>query len=199
MALSSEAYVLKSRPCKVWWLGFESNTFALQQAGWELAVEESIAHMQIRLLLRHQDLRLYAVSEYSHFDFFESAGNPSYPPPVFRVIQAAPRFEVISMHDYAFDQFKQIDARPAMSLQERRSVEDFAIFATPLVRTEEIIVEPKEVADILEQLLAMQSPEQKAIRERNRTRDRRGEVPGAGPVQKFHAQIISLDSFRAAA
>jgi len=198
MVRSPEEYVVKSRPCKVFWLGFESNTFALQQAGWELATEQHFEEMRIRLLMRHQDLRLYAFSEFSSFDFFRYAKDASYALPTFRVIHAAPRIEVVRAMD-SFGMFKQIDARPSVGPFEPKSIEDFGIFNTPLVRTEEIIVDPGEVSDILQKLLEMQSPEQKAIRERNRARERRGEVPEAGPTQKFHAQIISLDSVRAAA
>lgn len=199
MALSPELHVLRSRPCEVFWLGFKSNTFALQQAGWELAVEQHFDHMRIRLMMRHHALKMYAVSEFGEFDFFRYATNPNHPTPVFNVVQAAPRIEVVSVMGDSFDRFQQIDARPTFAQFERKSIEDFGIFNVPLVRTEEIIVDPGEVSDILQKLLEMQSPEQKAIRERNRQRDRRGEMPEAGPVQKFHAQIISLDSIRAAA
>lgn len=200
MALSPEwGYVLKSQPCKVLWLGFESNTLALQQAGWELAVEQHFEEMRIRLLMRHQQLNMYAISEFNTFDFFHYARSQNTPTPVFRVIQAAPRIEVVNMIGDSLDRFRQIDARPAFDRFERKSIEDFGIFNVPLVRTEEIIVDPGEVSDILQKLLEMQSPEQKAIRDRNRGRDRRGEMLEAGPVQKFHAQIISLDSVRAAA
>jgi hypothetical protein len=64
-----------------------------------------------------------------------------------------------------------------------------AIFAVPLVRTEEIIVEPQDVAAMLEQIRRMQSPEMTEIRQRERQRERQHE---AGPREVFHAQILSF-------
>jgi hypothetical protein len=106
----------------------------------------------------------------------------------FRVVFMANDITVVTYDNLS--QFSPIDAMPQFTMQERKSVDDFGIFATPLARTEEIIVEPETVMQLLEKIKAMQSPEQAAIRERNRSRERRmGE-----PIQRqqFHAQILSI-------
>lgn len=199
MALSPD-YVLKSAPCEVWWSGFKSTTIQLQQAGWEVATHQDVYQGRIGLVMRNRDMRMYAVCDTVHFDFFKYAMMPNKNLlPVFHVTRIVPHVDVVEVMGHQFSAYKQIDAMPSMNQIERKSIEDFGIFNVPLVRTEEIIVDPGEVSDILQKLLEMQSPEQKAIRDRNRGRDRRGEMLEAGPVQKFHAQIISLDSVRAAA
>ena len=195
MALSRDRIL--SQPCEVHWCGFRSNTSVLQQAGWELAVEESYLEGSIRLLMRHQDLNLHAFSAHTMFDFHRNAHEYTRPP-TFNVLRAATRFEVMRVTDN-FGGFRQIDAMPQFVNSEIKCIEDLGIFMAPLVRTEEIIVAPADVSAMLEQIREMQSPEQAEIRARERSRSDVGRIPGSRPAQQFHAQIISLDSYRAAA
>jgi hypothetical protein len=96
--------------------------------------------------------------------------------------------------------FEPIDAKPQMVRMTRKSIDDFQIVATPLARTQEIIVEPATVAEMLEKIKAMQVPEQAAIRARNRLRESRESYDiDSSPRQIFHAQIISIDDHREAA
>lgn len=186
MALSHRPRVL-SEPCEVFWAGFRSDTYRLQQAGWEIAAEESPYDRRARLMLRHGGMKLYAVSEFSQYDYYGDVYGRTMPP-VFHVIQVANRIEVIQMTGL-ISGFRQIDAAPQVTSEAPKSVEDLGIFATPMVRTEEIIVEPADVSAMLEQIRKMQSPEQKEIRARERSRERT-----ADPVdrQVFHAQILSF-------
>jgi hypothetical protein len=97
-----------------------------------------------------------------------------------------------------FSKFKQIDAAPQYTNAEIKEIDDFGIFAVPMTRTEEIIVEPADVYTLLEQIKKMQSPEQAEIRKRNRRRDSEGHSE-ISQRQNFHAQIISLEDYRKAA
>lgn len=197
--LAVERRVL-SQPAEVWWAGFRSDTLRLQQQGWELAAEEDVQYGRIRLLLRHQDMRLYAFTNEVMFDYYrqhEHHGRPL----VFQVVAASPKFEVRHIPDLRpgdWDKFRQIDAMPQYVESEIKCLDDFKIFAAPLARTEEIIVEPQTVSTLLEQIRKMQSPEQARIRRENARRER------AAPIditerQTFHAQIISLGDYRKAA
>lgn len=179
------------------WCGFRSNTYLLQQAGWEIAAEQDFASLELQLIMRHQDLKLYAITERTRFDFYQNARS-NVPPPVFRVIHAAPMLHVLQLGQSVLN-YRQIDAAPQITNMEYRSIEDLGIFAVPLARTEEIIVEPADVSALLEQIRKMQAPEQAEIRARQRSRERAGENPLTRPSQQFHAQIISFNKARQAA
>lgn len=196
-------YRVLSRPAEVRWAGFRSDTYRLQQEGWEIAAEEDVAYGRIRLLLRHQDMRLYALTNHVDYQYRHPHGIEGGPPLVFQVVMASPRIEVQRIAEAgasSFESFHQIDAQPQLVTSEIKSLEDFRIFATPLVRTEEIIVEPQTVSEMLERIREMQAPEQKALREKQRLAARReGMIVDAVPQQRFHAQIISIADHRMAA
>lgn len=135
--------------------------------------------------MRHRDLDLRAITEVVSFNFFERYRGLALD---FRVVRMASNFHVVIYDNLSA--FSPIDAYPQFTTTEQKNIDDFGIFATPLARTEEIIVEPETVMSLLEKIKTMQSPEQAAIRERNRYRERQiGE-----PIQRqqFHAQILSI-------
>ena len=144
--------------------------------------------MEVRLALRNQRAQMYGITNGVPVDFFRFREDM---PLEFHVIHMANRVTVQMMGDLS--SFKPIDAMPQMVLDERKDIEDFGIFATPLVRTEEIIVEPKTVESLLAEIKKLQDPEQSAIRARDRMRqNREGMLFDAMPRQKFHAQILSI-------
>lgn len=187
-------------PLRVLWAGFEANTYALQQAGWELSAEQDFAFRRLRVAFRHRDWKLYAISDAVDWDFLLWATRNSLvelPPLVVRYF--VNEIQVLRVPDRV-DAFRPVDAQPQFVQQEVRSLEDCGVFATPLVRTEEIIVEPRDVSALLEQIKKLQAPEQAAIRQRERLRAARdGLEREAWPRQRFHAQVISIDSGREAA
>lgn len=202
MVRSQAEYRILSQPTDVWWAGFRATTLQLQQAGWELATHEDVHYRRMRLLMRHQGMQLYAVSRETAFDYFR---NRNYgfrydeTPLSFEVVQAAHDFHTVRMPD-VLSAFRQIDAVPQVVNTEIKSIDDLKIFATPLVRTEELIVEPANVAAMLERIREMQIPEQERIRQKERLRQaREGVAAGEGPRQKFHAQVISIEEYRKAA
>lgn len=181
-----------SRPCEVAFEGFVSNTTVLQQAGWEISAEQLIDRNSVRLALRHQGVGLRGVTDAVEYDFFRDSGfeRAIERPLRFQVAYMAPRIDVVAPRIMAdLSRFRPIDAMPTYTVEPIRSIDDLGIFATPLARTEELIVEPETVMGLLERIKAMQSPEQAAIRARNRRREAAGK-----PIarQVFHAQILSL-------
>lgn len=184
----SDARIL-SRPCRVIFAGWESTTTRLQQAGWSLSAEQSFEHNTIRLAMRYAPARLYMLAESQDFDFYRAAGLSGFDrggAPTFH-IRCAGSDIVVQTMESSFD-FLPIDAAPQYVETTRKSIEDFGIFATPLARTEEIIVEPETVMGLLEKIKKLQAPELAAIRECNRMRDRTEPMRR----QQFHAQILSL-------
>jgi len=185
MALSFHKYNMLSPPCEVWWAGFRTDTLRLQQAGWQIAVEELPYDGSIQMILRHTGHRVDALSKRVRHDYFH------------RDFGAQPTFEItnfVAMGQLRFmgkAHYTQIDAEPQFAMEEPKSIDDLKIFATPLTRTEEIIVEPETVQSLLDRIREMQAPEQAALRAKQRIQYAREEIE-AGPRQKFHAQIISI-------
>ncbi|PVY34576.1 hypothetical protein C7413_107112 [Paraburkholderia silvatlantica] len=147
--------------------------------------------MGVRIAMRHSDLRMRGFTNSVAVDFFArthyGAGGLDRPLD-FSIVHMASDLHVV-VHDN-FASFSPIDAMPQFSSVERKCIDDFGIFATPLARTEEIIVDPHDVMALLERIKDLQRPEQAAIRERNRGRERRADDPRQRTA--FHAQILSL-------
>lgn len=165
------------------WCGWRTNTYALQQAGWQIAVEQSNYDMGIRLLLLHRELQMRAIT--NTVDMNEFIVRRGINGPSFRVANMASEMRVQLVETQLA--FREIDARP--QAMEFRDIDAFEIFAVPLVRTEEIIVDQQDVSVMLEQIRRMQSPIAAEIRQRDRRREREIEVV---PREVFHAQILSI-------
>lgn len=161
----------------------------LQQQGWEISAEQDYHACGLRVALRHQSMRMYGISESIYMDYFRYTRHTELPP--IRIQYMASDLTVNIMDDLS--RFRPIDAMPQVDEIERKSIEDFSIFATPLVRTEEIIIEPETVAECLEIIKRIQKPEQDAIREKKRLYEaRENRRLEAVPRQRFHAQILSI-------
>lgn len=183
-----------SVPLKVRWGGWQSDTFTLQQAGWEISAEEDIQYHAFRVALRHRDFQMYGISGHIQHDFFESAHNPHLLRNVVIPINYMASKLTLHVHG-SLDKFRPIDAQPQfVDMGDKvMDIEDFRIFAAPLARTEEIIVDPSDVAALLDMVHQAQLPEQEQIRRREALRqNREGMVLDSVPRQQFHAQILSI-------
>lgn len=193
MALSNPGFSdrVLSPPCKVFFAGWESTTTRLQQLGWSLSAAQDVYSRRLRLAMRFEPCKLYMMSEATEYDFFRGYGpGHSYGHsrlPEFHVRDCASNFHIQMMDDLSL--FRPIDATPQFISTERQSIEDFNLFATPLVRTQEIIVEPETVSSLMEQIKKLQVTDLEAIRKR-RSRQEGSSAPM--PAHQFHAQILSL-------
>lgn len=187
-----------SPPCRVLFAGWETTTTKLQQAGWQLAAEQVMYDHRVRIAMRHAPSGLYMVSESVDYGFaprytdrFQSFGTDPWAAPTFVVRHVGSNITVQIVDNLA--NFSPIDAAPQLVCAEVKGIEKFNLFATPLTRTEEIIVEPETVSELMEKIRALQAPELAAIRQRNRMREGRSEGSRA-PIaqQQFHAQILSI-------
>lgn len=179
-------HILRSEPMEVRFAGFRSDTLSLQHAGWRLAVEEDFRFGRISLIMRHEQAGLYLVADDVSFNYCERIdGRPRDRLPVFMVRHVARSLESVRC-SFAFDNFAPVDAVPHIAALTHKRIEEFALFGAPLVKTEEIIIEPQSVAECLELIRKMQAPELADLRKRNAQR--------AEPInqQRFHAQILSL-------
>ena len=180
------------------WAGWRTDTFSLQQAGWQIAVEHDSCRYAYTLLLHHAHLRLYAVTAQEVVGNYTEVVDPyngGKSLPVWRVTHVAPRIETMRVAA-DLSQFRQVDARPQIVTHDIQSIEDFNIFATCLTRTEEILFDRADmtVVEHLEAIKALQSNKQREIRERIR---KKGACPpgtaiDAAPKQEVVAQLIHL-------
>lgn len=178
----------RSEAMEVHFAGFRSDTVTLQRTGWRLAVEEDIIRNTLRLMMHHDQAGLYLVADEVRYDYM-SRGRLGIREerPVFLVRKVARALQSISSN-FDFAKFSPVDAEPCVANVQYKRIEDFALFGAPLVRTEEIIIEPQSVAECLDLIRKMQAPELAEVRRRNLARDR--DQPMA--QQQFHAQILSL-------
>lgn len=189
--MAQTEYIVRSRPMRVRFAGFESTTTELQRAGWVLVAEEDYMRARIRLLMRHEDAGLYLVAnevEYRYETGFGrhmqiSRGDRDLE---FIVTRVAKSIHVLRT-DWDLSKFKQIDAEPHGVDVELKRIEDFALFGAPMVKTQEIIIEPQSVAECLDLIKKMQAPNLAEIRRRNRASERE-----IDRQQAFHAQILSI-------
>lgn len=182
---------LLSPAMEIEWAGWSSTTSRLQQQGWKIAAEEDVVYdRRCRLALSHDAQRLHAVTAWESMpyqaDITYMTGMHGVPWPRFRVAYMAADIRGIKVQGLTFEGFQPVDAYPQVVDQEIKSIQDYKIFAAPLARTQEIIVDPEQVGRLLELIHESQLAKQADIR----ARDRREEE--AIPRQQFHAQILSF-------
>jgi len=185
---------IKNPICKVIWAGWETDTLALQKAGWQLAMEQDQMRDSLQLIMKHEPYKLYALSDSISYNFFRHNDVPYCTDVVFVVKWMASRFEVLYHADMG--NYKAVNAIPMIEDVHRKDIEDFNIF-TPLVNTKEILIEPKDVNECLERILKFQSPKQQEIRDKRRMAMRRVEgslCDSVEPAFNVNAQLITLAS-----
>ena len=180
-----------SRPHPVLWAGFRSDTATLQQAGWEFSASQQFETDSVGLVMRHGVMGIHAVTnavpnmmydlhpqalQQFHINYLTDRGIQYR---TFDAPQWLPSCEPVDMHP---------------QMVEVKSIEDMHLFAGCMARTNEIIVEPDDVAALMERILAIQKPGAQEHYEKvlHEGRTEGGVVRGAGPRQAFHAQVVSL-------
>lgn len=187
-----------SYPHPVYWAGFRSDTQTLQQAGWEFSAHEDLAMMEFGLAMRHSALGIDAWTNSVGYEVNRAMHSPQ-PFHVNCLTDRAPRFESISMPDWLPD-CKPVDMQPQV-VREFKTMDDLNLFAGCMARTNEVIVDPNSVPDLMERILEIQEParqeyfKQQAAEMRRRARDPGLEAASKqSPRQNFHAQILSIAS-----
>jgi hypothetical protein len=186
-AISGDARLL-SRPLRVEWAGWETNTYRLQQAGWKLSAEQDVYQNRMRLAMNHERMNLYAMSRMTEFDYEYAARDRGFELPMI-VMQAMGREVFIQEHGRIDWGFNAIDAKPCFTENKITRIEDLAHFAAPLVRCNEVIIPEESVPRLMERILELQQP---ARTDRIKEQMRSPEGYDRQPQQKFQAQIISL-------
>jgi hypothetical protein len=182
-------------PCPVYFAGWETTTVALGRSGWKISLEDDIYREEKRLLLYHpaSNLKMLAISkeyyrymERDRFNDFRDKYEQRWNGPDFTVIQAASDIMFRVSDPGLMPTFNAwADTRPTMmefSMHEMRLSELPLFTALEKPPAKELIVEPQEVATLLEQIIRLQSPAQASIR----AKQRQERVP------TMHATILSF-------
>jgi hypothetical protein len=165
---------LKNQPVKIHMAGWESDTFKLQNAGWQISVEEmddpSNFCRRIRVAMKHPHLKLYCVTDHNRYDHGDEEWMKHYGRPTIEltVRSIACDMQVLHVPD-DFTNFQPVDARPIYehSQGDYRSIEEFKIFR-PLAPEKQIIIPNESVAELLSKIEGMQEPYQEQLREEKR-------------------------------
>lgn len=187
---------IKNPIMKVFWAGWESDTLTLQNNGWQLAVEEDIYRMQMRIAIFNPAMKLYGFQK-DFVHYVRTYDGSELPPLV--ISGMAPQISFLKFNTTMNYNYQPINAEPQFCEQEIKSLSDMAIFR-PLQAINEIVVEPKNVDEMLSRILELQSPMQAELREKARLEERRNrnvvdfnqyrEV--YNPKTDIVAQVISL-------
>jgi len=158
-----------SQPLRLFWRGWESNTFALQRSGWEISAAEDYERQMMGIAFRHKEGGMRGISDYIDYDFFHSRQRSRYDSvdtdeqtPMFGCNMASDLIIHIRHINMAKQNFNPIDARPAYSSDMH--LDDFAHFQKIDVNTKEIFLKQASMKDILNMALQKQEPRQEQIR-----------------------------------
>jgi hypothetical protein len=166
----------------------------LQQSGWDLAVEHLYDRDEYSLLMRHEQMSLYAYTDVITIE--RVLQDPSFHAeryPIFQVRRMAKMLHSAwTDMRLNFAAFQHIDATPQFTEQKIQCVEDFNIFALARRKAEDVFVNRADMSVIehLEAIKALQEPAQHEIRQR--MMQDKGSQPG--PRLSLVAQLIHVDA-----
>jgi hypothetical protein len=178
-----------SRPVSLWWGGWTTDTFTLQQQGWSISAEQDMEFMSMRLALRNERDGMTGITERIDWDYIRYAEDRVTALPTLRVHLISRDIQVIHAGNATLGNFQPIDAQPQFDIRQRTRLEDFVHFAPAHTRTQQLIVPEETVDDLMSRILEMQ---QGPRIERIRQEVREGERVSFTQRQNFHAQIVSI-------
>ncbi len=190
---------LLSRPIRVFWMGWETDTYKLQQNGWKIAVKQDIYRDYYEFLFRHEQMDLTALSAalqiHQVLTDVNMGGQYAAQLPPLTIERVVSRIEVYRDRERGnyFDDFVQIDAKPRMTSQKVSRLEDSNVFAVAIDKAEEVVIDRADmtVVDHLQAIKALQSEKQRVLRDKAREKEKtQGEVPVSGEV------VIQLTEYR---
>lgn len=184
---------LGSQPWKLHFAGWETDTYRLQQNGWQLSAVQDPYYDAIQIAFQHPEYRIRGVSnKVRHWDAREvmSVGGLRDGP---RYIETAAHLASDFISHAAFvapmDRFRPIDAEPQL-MDMRSMMSQNMVFAPNLARTQEIIVPEQSVDDLLNMMLDRQAANRAELI-RKRVREQ-GQQVDFNPRTHVHAQIVSI-------
>lgn len=161
-------------PCKVHFAGWESDTFSLGRAGWDISIEEFtnpyIGVGALRMLLRYKPTKIIAQAICNEYDPIRFRQDHRFLPEF--VVQRLASDFIVRTND-SFSGFQHwANTEPSIMMVDEQSLYRLPLFTRKEEpAAEELIVEPATVSELLDQIRQRQAPMQAEIRQRDRRRD----------------------------
>lgn len=153
--------------------GWESNTYTLQQQGWQISVNEDPNSMHLQIALKHPAWHMYGLTQKVDYHRMREMGEMQRHSGIcLEVVRMETRMSIDASEAMIMQRFSPVDARPSVVFKERVDIDDFRIFR-PLPQHNQIIVPEQNVDELLAKIHELQDPEQERIREDKRNRMRR--------------------------
>jgi len=183
---------VRGRPLDIDFLGFRSDTFRLQQEGWEIAEERDSHRMDsFRIAIRHPAQRLSGMSkpyERGQLFHYQQYAHDHYGAcPIQLTVSIAVQYH-IQANEHTVPHFIPVDATP---YEDR--IYSYDLFEQPYFRPldegKEIFLREATVSEIMQIALDKQEPEQAEIRAR-RTQEAKRENYNRGGTTR--AKLIAV-------
>ena len=176
---------LASRPMRLHFAGWETDTYRLQQNGWQLSAVEHIYNDSMQIAFQHQEYRMRGITNMIRREYDMMMQNHMIDVPCHLATDFISHAQSIT----SFDRFKPIDAEPQFMQMSQRMSENM-VFAPNLARTQEIIVPDHSVDQLLDMMLNQQAGNRaELIRKRVR---QQGEMIDFNQRTHVHAQLVSI-------
>ncbi len=185
---------LASQPWKLHFAGWETDTYRLQQNGWQLSASQDPMYDSMQIAFSHPEYRIRGVSSHvRHYDARSTIG--------FGGMHDGPRYIETAAHlatDFIssgvrfaapMDKFMPIDAEPQL-MDMRQMMSQNMVFAPNLARTQEIIVPEQSVDQLLDMMLNQQASNRAELI-RRRVREQNQQIDFS-PRTHVHAQLVSI-------
>ena len=140
----------KNRPVKVFWAGWESDTYRLGSQGWEISAEQDIMSMNMRLAIRHPKMDIVGITDIESYAY-ESLMRDMSPialPTMLQFRTLGRQIMINTMGGSGFD-FTPVDFRPQYLDSKIERLEDFANFTPIEIPTEQVYLREANMAEIL--------------------------------------------------
>jgi hypothetical protein len=178
--------------CRVFFAGFQSDTYTLGSHGWDIALQDVPLHRagrgETEMVLHHKPSGMVGTAV---ADRWEPMGWRQ-----MRMENCLPEFHVRNMGNQKkvirmgrldpYAGFDWVETEPTITMVEERDIFTLPLFTRKAApAAEQLIVEPATVSELLEQIRKAQAPGQAEIRERARRRE-------LAPT--LHASILTLEA-----
>lgn len=158
-------YRILSRPMKLIWAGWETDTLKLQQAGWELSAQQDYAMDMLRIAMRHKHLNVVGMS--NGIDYRQVVHAPLNTAPFYDAVNLGISYRIEQQClNFSPEAFNPIDATPRMTDRTIHHLEELQIFKTVNQDAKEIYLSEASMSDILNVALSKQDDRQAEIRQR---------------------------------
>lgn len=180
---------LASQPMRIHFAGWETDTYRLQQNGWQLSASQDPYNDSIQVAFQHSEYRMRGVTNHiRRYDMMDRY-SPTHRDPIDVAGFLASDFVSTRTNILPMDSFKPIDAEPQF-MEMRQLMSQNMFFAPNLARTQELIVPEQSVDDLLNMILDKQASNRAQLIQR-RVREQ-GQKIDFNPRTHVHAQIVSI-------